>query len=395
MNDPFLVAGLTRVQPARCETQELKGDSSELLRVQLRTKKGVRTLFPQRPGGCFAEKGPDTFFRRRGLTLLETILAIGLSVVVMALLGMAIDLNLRQLDRRRNQVEQGQLARAVLQRIADDLRGTIRFETVDFSGVGELAGGLPDTGELDPSALGDDGTGDDPADAESDEPQSVADSIAPPTMPGLYGTRYELEIDVSHLPRVDEYRYVAIDDDAPPRVMSDIKTVAYYVADPSGSPASGSTVGVAGSQESLGLVRREVDRAVARWAAESGGLASLDARAELLAPEVVSLELRYYNGEEWFDTWDSDEEGGLPFAVAVALAVAPSEAARSGDAAQGRLDTDPADDDLQVFRLVVALPLAEPIDEEALQQEATETEQDESPEDETPDPSPPQQPGGR
>ncbi len=64
-----------------------------------------------------------------------------------------------------------------------------------------------------------------------------------------------------------------------------------------------------------------------------------------LAPEVVSLNFRYYDGEQWLDTWDSTNDVLLPKAVEIKLAVA----------------RDPEDDDSsnwRYFSTVVALPMA-------------------------------------
>ena len=38
-------------------------------------------------------------------------------------------------------------------------------------------------------------------------------------------------------------------------------------------------------------------------------------------PEVVSMEFRYYDGQQWTDAWDSRERRSLPVAVEVALQV--------------------------------------------------------------------------
>ena len=72
---------------------------------------------------------------RTGFTLLELMLALALSALVFVAIGMALDLNLRALNTRRANAEESQLARALLRRIADDLRGAVVFETVDFSKV--------------------------------------------------------------------------------------------------------------------------------------------------------------------------------------------------------------------------------------------------------------------
>ena len=70
-----------------------------------------------------------------GFTLLEVILAVALTAILMAIIAGAIDFHMRQLTVRRTQIEEAQLARAVLRRIADDLRAVVVYRPVDFSSV--------------------------------------------------------------------------------------------------------------------------------------------------------------------------------------------------------------------------------------------------------------------
>ncbi|MBM4090616.1 MAG: hypothetical protein FJ276_14530, partial [Planctomycetes bacterium] len=84
---------------------------------------------------CFCRAAGRRRAERTGLTLLELMLALALASFVLVAIGMAIDLHLKLLDSRRGSVERIQLARAVLQRIADDLRATIQQHNADFSNV--------------------------------------------------------------------------------------------------------------------------------------------------------------------------------------------------------------------------------------------------------------------
>ena len=78
------------------------------------------------PGVAAGRARPRPSVRRRAMTLLEVMLALSLTAVVLAAISMAIDLHLRLLDSRRGSVERIQLARAVLQIIANDLRATVQ-----------------------------------------------------------------------------------------------------------------------------------------------------------------------------------------------------------------------------------------------------------------------------
>ena len=64
---------------------------------------------------------------RSGFTLLEVLLTLGLSGLLMLIVGLAIDLHLRILRTGRAEVEQAQLARAILRRISQDLHNAVQY----------------------------------------------------------------------------------------------------------------------------------------------------------------------------------------------------------------------------------------------------------------------------
>ncbi|MEC9004563.1 MAG: prepilin-type N-terminal cleavage/methylation domain-containing protein, partial [Planctomycetota bacterium] len=90
----------------------------------------------------------------RGLTLLELLLALALTSIIMVVIAMSLDVYMRTLDRRQAIIEESQLARAILQQIANDLRSAVQVQTGDVEeglagrdgidlagGVGDLLGG--------------------------------------------------------------------------------------------------------------------------------------------------------------------------------------------------------------------------------------------------------------
>jgi hypothetical protein len=209
-------------------------------------------------------------------------------------------------------------------------------------------------------------TGEEATAEEEEEVSTIVETLSPPSVPGVYGNQYELQIDVSRLPRIDQMERLLVTDD--PQLIhrvSDMTTVGYYVGQP----------GVWGGMESTaaeiadgsGLIRRTLDRAVAQWAAENGGQALLTESDQLVAPEVVAIEFLYFDGIEWTTSWDSEARGGLPLAVEIALMMAaPDE-----DAAAATTPLQPpvllntttttatgADED-SIYRLIVQLPVAQ------------------------------------
>lgn len=320
--------------------------------------------------------------RRSGATLVETLLALALTGIVLMMINMAIDLNLRTLDSRRADIERALLAQSVLRHMAADLQNAVIYEPIDLSKVPEWSGGLPeldglgDLGALagmssGESGLSDSGSGLD--DLPSSNTMDIAGSTTPSSVPGLFGNQFEIQVDVSHLPRVDQYEaFFAESAEMGVRdIPSDVKTVAYYLNTGLGDMNDGAAGGVAGvpASEAMGmgtggsgLVRRALDRAVTAWAAQSGGMDEQVTSADLLAPEVNYLEFRYFDGNEWRSDWDSQQLGGLPVAVEITIAIDPGYGldAASADVAQMR-EMSMTDMSEFMYRLVVRLPTARPL----------------------------------
>ncbi|MFO7905953.1 MAG: prepilin-type N-terminal cleavage/methylation domain-containing protein [Planctomycetota bacterium] len=279
----------------------------------------------------------------RGMTLLEVMLALALTCVVLATISMAIDLHLRMVDERRDEVERVQLARSVLRIVAQDLRATVEPCSTDYSVLTSIAGeaasgegaerdGAEASG-MDGGGMGEDesqlaGTSDDPLaeDASAVESGSIASSNEPLPVPGLYGNQYELQLDVSRIPRQDEMQRIIESSLETPLqdIPSDVKTVAYYVHDPDSGLSTGDFRDRAGNPQ-RGLVRRSLDRAVTLHAAGTASATSLEDVGEIIAPEIAAIEFQYYDGVEWLYEWDSETNGGLPVAVRVTIVMMPED----------------------------------------------------------------------
>ena len=310
---------------------------------------------------------------RRGMTLLELILALSLTVMLMAAIGMAVDLSLRTLNRRRGDVEEANLAQAILQLMANDIRAAIAYDPVDFSGVPSLTEGmegmLPDElgGELPVE-------GEDPLPEETivegeEEQQDIVESVAPPTIPGLRGDSYVLQVDVSRLPRPDQYDMMLANPGVVRTdILSDVKSVTYYLQ------SAGLLTNDVGQQPEAvaelggtGLIRRELDRAVAAWAQINGTTNTLEGNAKVIAPEVVYLEFSYFDGFELLYEWDSEVNEGLPVAVRIVIGLQ-----RGGTSAGGfGIMFDDEVPTQTAYQLWVHLPMAEKIEEEELLEETS------------------------
>ncbi len=306
----------------------------------------------------------------RGFTLLEVMLALALSSLVLIAVTIAIDVNLRLLDSGRTHVEEAQLARALLRRIADDLRNAIYYDPVNVQKL--MANMMPQV-----AAAGDtlddmyddvqEKAGDAGIKIEDLETSTPSESAEPPPVPGLYGNQYELQVDTSRLPRMDQFGGVVSPDGNLSMAdrLSEVKTVAYYVTD---APPDEPIFETGAPPLHGGLVRRQRDRAIAAFALERGLLIGVE-DAERIAPEVAAIEFQYCNGTEWFDEWDSVEQGGLPMAVNIAIAVVPVRRRNDAEWLAQQLalgSTADVGDGLLIYRLLVHLPSARPTgDEEA------------------------------
>jgi len=284
---------------------------------------------------------------RDAFTLLEILLALMLTSLLLVVLSMAIDFHLRVAEKGRVEVEEGQLARVLLHRIADDLRNAV-------APAAEQEGGSASAVEEGAQEIVD----------QFDTPiSSPSESVVASGTPGLYGEIDWLQVDVLRLPRLDQYyqaeEYYQSEQPSSstvPDVLSAVKTVTYYLL----QPGEGSLVTTdAGTEEATGLVRRELDRAVTVWTDEQGQLDQTLLETAPIAPEVVAIEFLYFDGAEWIESWDSQELGGLPLAVQISLAFAPADG-ESDD----QLDTWATTDFQQlaeegqtaIYRLIVHLP---------------------------------------
>lgn len=296
--------------------------------------------------------------RRDGFTLLETILSVALTAIIASLIASAINFHLRQLTTRRTQTEEAQLARALLRRIADDLRATVVYRPADFSTVEELSASFEAaegllSGEETPEEADLD------SDSESGSGDDIATSVIPSANPGLFGNQYELQVDVSRIPRYEEFAMVSqYGDPNQMGSLSDIKTISYFMAGGGATSGAANATGFAttspGAVDQGGLARRVVDRGTSRYATENGIFALLDDNVEVFAPEVASIEFAYFDGLQWTLEWDSELRGGIPLAIEITLIFMPADQ-REEEMSMTELSASQIDPN-DIYRLVVHLP---------------------------------------
>jgi prepilin-type N-terminal cleavage/methylation domain-containing protein len=352
---------------------------------------------------------------RSGFSLLELLLALALTAVVSILIGGLVQLFLVNETRGRDSVRQAQMARAILNMIAEDVRTTVRYYPYDTSGLDQMLGNAMNNatggalGALTGAAgggatggagagAGGAGAGGNPGSSGTSNPPAggaggnsgangntgggsgagsatgaggmsgglgggaaggmgasgsgsmagAEGAVAGPTVipPGIFGSASSLEVDVSRLPRPDEYVIQPgnMNTGSLGDMPSDIKTVGYYVQaprsdgvqDPLASLTSQIATSSAGSTagQSGGLVRRSLDRAVTQYAYEMGNSDQLIRTGEIIAPEVLGIDFSYFGANGWQTEWDSTSLG-LPSVVKVTIAMQRESSARTNPLAPG------------------------------------------------------------
>ena len=287
---------------------------------------------------------------RRAYTLFEVMLSLALILVLMTLIGTALNTHLRSQFHNRLQVEEAQLARTLLNRIADDIRHVVLDPERDESAASN-------TSEEDT----DDTSGDDETDSTSyDEDYDYEYNIVG-TKKGIYGGPNWLQIDTYRTIPGERFAYNAdnvydysgIDNEEYIPELDLLacgqKTVLYYLGYDTGmvegdeeflKRQKGTSVepdrykqGLLTSNVKYGLYYREMNRAITEYAVEQGSDAANDMadNDEHLAPEVDNLEFYYYVNDdpdhsvlegEWLDEWDMDAENGqLPLAIEIRISI--------------------------------------------------------------------------
>lgn len=283
---------------------------------------------------------------RSAYTLLELLLALGLSVIVVGAIGAAIQLYLVALGRQQAKIERKQIARSVITMIANDLRAGIQYKATDFSALENLVasqqmmiqGPPPEEGE------------------EEEEPQDsgiiVEEEVS--FRPTLLGADNVVMMDISRLPRLDQYNPMVATLESSVQSPSDVKSLAYFVSLRDGGMQTQVQFGQ--PKAPGGLYRREIDRAVAAYMGDYDLISNPDQYTKLIASEIAQISFRYFDGEEWQSEWDAAENGGFPGAVEVTIVIDPE---RSAPGSQNYSYSGADPNTMETYRSVIHLPIAD------------------------------------
>ncbi len=307
---------------------------------------------------------------RVGYTLLELLLSLALSVLVIGVIGSAIQLYLISLTQLQSKIERKQIARGLVQMISNDIRAGVQYKAADYADLENLVltqelalnDGIAELEALEQASE----NGDDPPETAPVEESSGAEAESDPVVdeevaafrPSLFGDSESIAVDISRLPRLDQYNSIIAGDTSAEQTPSDIKTLAYFFSD--ANPVNNDGVQFS-SVAAGGLFRRQIDRAVATHSGDVGLVSRPDDYSDLVASEVAEIRFRYFDGADWQSGWDSEELGGFPTAIEVVLVIDPTRSTSGEDYIYSGFDSAV----MEQYRSVIHLPAAElPIEEQ-------------------------------
>lgn len=268
--------------------------------------------------------------RRNGFTLVEVLLSMTLVIVLIVAVYAGLDVYRRISTVGRAEVDRSQLARAIQQKIAVDIRSVI-FTPPKQETAEETEGEAAD-------------------ESLTEETESLPEELDPATASsagskGVVGNSTMLVLNISRPPRGLNYSSFLDAGDARSRT-SDLISVTYLLA---GSNGPNVAQLIASNSGKTGLARMAGDRLSLDQADEEGNDQLLAESGTVIAEEVNLLEFRYFDGTDWLDAWDSRTSGTLPRAIEVTIGFESAVA-----------DPDGGTKAAYVKRFVVTLPAADP-----------------------------------
>lgn len=300
---------------------------------------------------------------RRAFTLVEVLLALALTSVLMLAIYQAISLAARLQVMGRDRFEDAQIQRSVVRMMTRDVHSVVFYVPEDDAVEEEESGQVADL--------------EDEVSAEEEEEDTTttvevvdATSAYAQEVTGVYGNGTTLLLHINRPPRDMNYTTLVEGGSVDSR-NSDLRSVSYFLATTSGDPLPALVATEAMSNGQLtatrdgtvGLARMEGDRLAMEAADVSSDLPSMAAQSRIIAPEVIGLQFRYFDGTAWLEAWDTEYYGSVPRAIEVSLGMKQPEGYQPPGQAKSPTLTEPPPR-WQTF--VIHLPITEPPSEEAL-----------------------------
>ena len=332
--------------------------------------------------------------RRSGFTLLELLIAVGLTSLLMISLFSALQIYFDLQMDSHEEITRQQVARTLLRQITRDVQSVVfvkKTVTDDETDISNSSSTSSSTGSSVGSTSGSTGSGSTSGSGNTGASGSSGSSasgssssgtitssgsgsldgnlygsstIDPETVlttytNGLIGSSTDLQLFVSRPDRTLSYvtaQELASTSDR----TSDLMIVRYFMADSGGGGLSAKVAereSLGNNSGAIGLAKMQGDLYGLSTAMEtSEELPQLNASV-LLAKEVSVLTFRYYDGVNWQESWDSNALNEMPKAVEITLRLRnPEEAADALAEEEDDLYAVPE----TTHRMVVPIPVAEP-----------------------------------
>ncbi len=290
---------------------------------------------------------------RAAFTLLELMLALGLTATLLTAVYSALELHWRFSTLGQVEVERAQIARAIFTKMSADIRSTMYAPPVD---------------EFVPEDTSDSETDDDTTagSSTSDADEFLVEPIVEVTDPaeaysgssiGVFGDAVSV---VLHINRPYRPSTNSDEDVLNPESQSNQKSISYFLAGGEGNLASM----VAGQFQTEneyddgidGLARMSGDRFTLTLADQQGDMVQLASQTKLLAEEINSLSFEYHDGVEWLTEWDSDVQERVPNAIGITIGF------REPDYPEGSILYHQPSESTDTFRIVVPIVVSSPFE---------------------------------
>ena len=278
----------------------------------------------------------------RGMTLLEVMLAMSISVVLAMAIYQSIVIQYAQADGGREKAARAQLIRGVIGQIQRDMRNIF----TGWQPVSKDAGSTADAAATAKKSTDDDDDDDNKSSSSGSSSSSDSDSSSStasattseydvPTG-GVLGFADAVTLIVRRTPAGLNFDPALIQESSP-TPTSDLRLVRYWF----GAPAADS------GDTRTGLIRQEIGYVPD---ATAGDNAASGAKTEVMAEEVRSVTFRYFDGSGWATEWSQSSETP-PEAVEVVLGVVrPGKIAYLSNPSM----VAAAEQDLEYYRIIVA-----------------------------------------
>jgi prepilin-type N-terminal cleavage/methylation domain-containing protein len=227
---------------------------------------------------------------RPAFTLLEVLLASAIAVMLLGALYISFDLTLRQTDAGREAVAQGDLSRALVNRMAIDFAGCLGPMPPKSGGgtVTEAPSAIVPSTTAPPAGEESSSEGSSESDSGSDTGSGTAAAADVPFQAGVFGGPQQVTLFVSRVPPSLvswEPMMVGVD-----QLPSDLARVTYYL-----------------SSAGRGLCRQ-----VRPWVTADGVRNSFEPDRstedlDLIAEEVIDIFFEYFDGGVWLGEWDGSQ----------------------------------------------------------------------------------------